>query len=92
MNKYTATVIKSGNSYALRVPKQYVVDGDLVLGEKIHIQLPSRETSQNRQRIADLFRQLQDAQAFKEVEDPVAWQKELRQDRPLPERDSYGAA
>lgn len=34
MNRYTATVIKTGNSYALRVPKKYVEDARLELGQK----------------------------------------------------------
>lgn len=39
------------------------------------------------QRLSDAFRQLQAANPFKNLIDPVAWQREIRQDRPLPGRD-----
>lgn len=91
MNRYKATIIRTGNSYALRVPKRYVEDADLVVGEKVEIVLPLRRVKQDRQRIAELFSQLQQAHAFQDIEEPVAWQKEIRRDRPLPGRDPYGA-
>ena len=39
-----------------------------------------------RQRMAALVR-LRELNPFREVADPVAWQREIRQDRPLPGRD-----
>ncbi len=39
-----------------------------------------------RQRMAALTR-LRELNPFREVADPVAWQREIRQDRPLPGRD-----
>ena len=39
-----------------------------------------------RQRMAALAR-LRELNPFREVVDPVAWQREIRQDRPLPGRD-----
>src|SRR5260370_942683 len=88
MSNYIATVIKTGNSYALRVPKKYVEDAQLKLGKKATIQLPTPEPKQNRQRIQSILRQLQEiGGAYKTIEDPVAWQREIREDRPLPGRD-----
>ncbi|QQR52896.1 hypothetical protein IPG36_02165 [bacterium] len=43
MSEYTVTVIKTGNSYALRVPKAYVVDGGLALGQKVEVSLPKND-------------------------------------------------
>lgn len=37
--------------------------------------------------LAEALRQLQAANPFKDVTDPVAWQREMRQDRPLPGRN-----
>lgn len=88
MNKYTATVIKTGNSYALRVPKKYVEDARLKSGQKAVITLPIPEPKQNRARIQEIIRQLQEAGAYEEVADPVAWQRDARQDRPLPGRSA----
>ncbi len=45
MKTYTATVIKVGKSYALLVPKQYVTDAKLIIGEKVQIELPYRAES-----------------------------------------------
>lgn len=86
MNKYTATVIKTGNSYALRVPKKYVEDAQLKSGQKTVIALPIPEPKQNHGRIQEILRQLQEAGAYKDIKDPVAWQREIRRDRPLPGR------
>jgi len=86
MNKYTATVIKTGNSYALRVPKKYVEDAQLESGQKAVIALPIPEPKQNRGRIQEVLRQLQEAGAYKDIKDPVAWQREIRKDRSLPSR------
>ena len=87
MNKYTTTVIKTGNSYALRVPKQYINDAQLKLGQKADIQLPVPIAKQDRKHIQVLFKQLQEMNAFRTIIDPAAWQREIRQDRPLPGRE-----
>jgi antitoxin component of MazEF toxin-antitoxin module len=87
MNKYTATVIKTGNSYALRVPKKYVEDAELVLGQKIQVSDPLPNTqSQDREAIKRAIRNLQKVHAYSDIKDPVAWQREIRKDRPLPGR------
>lgn len=87
MNRYLTTVIRTGNSYALRVPKQYIDDANLKLGQKTTIQLPIPEVKQDRARIRSLFKQLQELGAYKDIKDPVAWQREIRKDRPLPGRE-----
>lgn len=87
MSSYTVTVIKTGNSYALRVPKKYVEDAQLKLGQKAEIQLPMPVVTQDIKEIRRLFKQLANMNAFSEIKDPVAWQREIRKDRPLPGRD-----
>ncbi len=87
MNKYTATVIKTGNSYALRVPKNYVDDAHLELGQKVQVTSPiTAPKKQDPQAIRKAIRKLQEVGAYKDIKDPVAWQRELRKDRPLPGR------
>lgn len=86
MSKYIATVIKTGNSYALRIPKKYMEDAQLTLGQKATIQLPTLETKQNRDRIQSLFKQLQMTGAYRDIPDPVKWQHEIRTERSLPGR------
>lgn len=88
MNKYTATVIKTGNSYALRVPKKYVEDAALVLGQKIQVSDPLPDTqTQDRKSIQGAIRNLQKIHAYSDIKDPAAWQRKIREDRPLPGRE-----
>ena len=35
----------------------------------------------------EAFQKLRELNPFREIEDPVAWQREIRKDRPLPGRD-----
>ena len=86
MPNYTVTVIKSGNSYALRVPKRYVDDAQLALGQKTTIPLPTPEPRQDRTRIQELLRRLQELGTYQGMEDPAEWQRKVRKDRPLPGR------
>jgi antitoxin component of MazEF toxin-antitoxin module len=86
MSKYIATVIKTGNSYALRVPKNYVDDAHLELGQKTVIELPIPKLEQDRSRIQDIVAQLQAINAYADVVDASTWQREVRQDRQLPGR------
>ena len=87
MSTYSTTVIKTGNSYALRVPKKYVEDANLELGQKVQIALPVTQTKQNRQRIQTILGELKEIGAYKDIQDPASWQKELRKERPLPDRE-----
>ena len=41
MSNYIATVIKTGNSYALRVPKEYIDKSKLSLGQKVQVGEPT---------------------------------------------------
>ncbi|HWZ65748.1 MAG TPA: hypothetical protein VNX65_03035 [Patescibacteria group bacterium] len=86
MSNYITTVIKTGNSYALRVPKKYVEDAQLQLGQKAIIELPVPQSTQNHERIQSLLQQLQEVKAYSSVQDPAAWQREIREDRSLPGR------
>lgn len=89
MSNYTATVIKSGNSYALRVPKDYVTRNNLLLGQKIEVTDPAT-SGYNKDNVAKAIDQLVAIHAFKHIKDPVAWQREIRKewDRPLPGREN----
>lgn len=40
-----------------------------------------------RQRIVEILEKIAASNAFADIIDPVEWQRELRQDRPLPGRD-----
>jgi antitoxin component of MazEF toxin-antitoxin module len=88
MSTYTATIIKTGNSYALRVPKAYVDDASVVLGQKVTISRPVIEPKKyDHQAFLKALRNVQALKPYKSIKDPVAWQREIRKDRPLPGRD-----
>jgi antitoxin component of MazEF toxin-antitoxin module len=83
MNNYTATVIKTGNSLALRISKEYAQEANLVPGEKVNLPLPTKQKQQNRTRIKQLIVKLQEIHAYASIADPTAWQREMRIDRKL---------
>jgi antitoxin component of MazEF toxin-antitoxin module len=88
MSNYTATVIKTGNSYALRVPKAYVEQAKLELGQKIQVGSPLiAPVQQDRKAVQQAIRNLQQIGAFRTIKDPAAWQRDIRKDRPLPGRE-----
>ena len=86
MSKYNATIIKTGNSYALRVPISYIKQNNLKLGQKTFISPPIKTVVQNRKAIELAFKQLNDVDAFGSISDPGKWQQSIREDRPMPER------
>lgn len=87
MSIYTATVIKTGNSIALRVPKEYAQDARLKLGDKVLLPLPMIQKRQDRAKIERIVGKMQEIGAYGGIKDPLTWQRELRMDRNLPGRD-----
>ncbi len=45
------------------------------------------ERADRGKRMADALERLAEMNAFKDITDPVAWQREIRKDRPLPGRE-----
>lgn len=70
-----ATVTKTGNSYALRVPKSYIDDNELQLGDTVALEDPL--TLQDLALDA-LLAQAQQHGAIAGIPDPVAWQRQQR--------------
>ena len=71
MGRYIATVIRTGNSIALRVPKQYVLDAKLEPGEKVSLALPTKQKPQDHAKIARLIAGLQELRAYSAIPDPA---------------------
>jgi len=97
MRNYTATVIKTGNSYALRVPKKYVDENNLHQGQKVQVGIPIVDKVQDREKIQQIVKRLQGVvkrnklagqPGLAGIEDPASWQREIRKDRQLPFRSS----
>jgi len=63
------------------------LDFVLFLEQRTSHSLPDFDDEERGRRLAEALRQLQAADPFKNITDPVAWQREIRQDRPLPGRD-----
>jgi antitoxin component of MazEF toxin-antitoxin module len=87
MSNYIATVIKTGNSLALRIPKEYAKEANLIIGEKVKLPLATKQKQQNRERIKQLIMKLQEIHVYVAIADPTAWQREMRIDRKLPGRE-----
>lgn len=97
MPTYTATVIKSGNSYALRVPKRLIDATQLKIGQKVEILEPrlisnehvdSTEFIEAMKELRKISAELKKhGQGLGMIEGSIAWQRELRKDRPLPGRE-----
>lgn len=60
------------------------IEVEITIASENGNQLPGDEEKS----VFDLFQELADMGAFSEIEDPVAWQREIRKDRPLPFRDN----
>lgn len=86
MSIYKVTVIKTGNSIALRVPKEYAQDAHLALGDKVLLPLPTIQKRQDRAKIERIVAKMQEISAYGSIKDPITWQKEVRKDRNLPGR------
>lgn len=98
MNTITGKLYKSGNSYSLRLPKRVVDDAQLTPGQSVTITTlqPTAEpevSEAKRQKVLAAFQALHQVikdnpdGGIAQITDSVAWQREVRQDRPLPGRD-----
>lgn len=54
--------------------------------EGLSLQVPTTQKNQG-QLMAAILQRMADRNALSHIADPVAWQKEMRQDRPLPGRE-----
>ena len=68
-------ITKTGNSYAIRVPKRYVDDNKLKLGDTVSVEEP---LVRQRQALNALINHGKKHGPIKGISDPVAWQREQR--------------
>ncbi len=61
-------------------------DGPLRVEITVEAGSLSHPTEEEIEPVSHLFQALADMGAFADIEDPVAWQREIRKDRPLPGR------
>lgn len=79
--------ILKGNllEWANEVPRQ----GDVPI--RVYVTLQEERSTLSaelrRQRIVEILEKIAASNVFADISDPVEWQRELRQDRPLPGRD-----
>jgi putative transposon-encoded protein len=70
-----AIVTKTGNSYALRVPKHYIDDNQLELGDVVEVEDP---LTKQRRALQALIQHGKKHGPIKGIPDPVAWQRQQR--------------
>jgi hypothetical protein len=68
-------ITKTGNSYAIRVPKRYIDDNNLKLGDTVNVEEPLLK---QRQALAALVSHGKKHGPIKAIPDPVAWQRAQR--------------
>ncbi len=64
-----------------------VLDFVLFLETQANKQAPDLDTSERQRRLSLALEKLVEARPFGDIVDPVAWQREIRKDRPLPGRE-----
>lgn len=64
-----------------------VMDFILFLEQRASHPSTDLDVEERKRRLGEALLQLQLANPFKDITDPVAWQREIRKDRPLPGRD-----
>jgi len=74
-NMTKGIITKCGNSYAIRVPKSYIVDNQLKLGDVVDVQDP---LTKQREAVDALIEHGKKHSLLKEIPDPVAWQRKQR--------------
>jgi len=79
--------ILKGNllEWAREVPKQS--DRPIRVYVTLQEDRSSLSAELRRQRIVEILEKIAASNVFADINDPVEWQRELRQDRPLPGRD-----
>ena len=85
MSTTQAKIIKIGNSYGVRLPKEYMKRYNITPGS--YISLPAPKTPDYKKALAALEELSKINGALGKIKDPSAWQREIRKDRPLPGRD-----
>ena len=68
-------ITKTGNSYAIRVPKRYIDDNKLKLGDVVNVEEP---LLRQQQALNALINHGKKHGPIKSIADPVAWQREQR--------------
>lgn len=68
-------ITKTGNSYAIRVPKRYIDDNKLKLGDKVSVEEPLEN---QKKALNALIAHGKKHGSVKGIIDPAAWQREQR--------------
>ncbi len=68
-------VTKTGNSYAIRVPKRYIDDNNLKLGDVVNVEEP---LVKQQKALSALVGYGKKKGHIKNIPDPVAWQRKQR--------------
>ena len=84
----TATIIKIGNSLGVRLKHQLIEELDVKPGDVIEITVRRPIPQEpNGAKFAEAVRLAHEFGGITSIPDPVAWQREIRADKPLYGRD-----
>jgi hypothetical protein len=86
MEKYKATIHNERIEWESEIPAD-VKNGDRVEVEITLAQKPLTQSVADRRRALAALKAIADRGGIRSIPDPVAWQREVRKERPLPGRD-----
>ncbi|MBX3293081.1 MAG: hypothetical protein KF881_09360 [Acidobacteria bacterium] len=86
MEKYKATIRGDNIEWDGEAPDA-VKDGKLVRVEVTLVSKPVKQSKRNAVRAVAALKEIASRGGISSIPDPVAWQREIRKDRPLPGRD-----
>jgi hypothetical protein len=75
MGMIQGIITKTGNSYAIRVPKRYIDDNNLKLGDTVNVEEP---LAKQRHALDALIKHSKKRGPIKGITDPSLWQREQR--------------
>ena len=88
MTQTYPAVVRDGRIEWVGVPPAGLPDGTAVRVEVVLPAPPAADEAERRQQMVAILQRIADrGTAFVEITDPVAWQREIRRDRPEPGRE-----
>lgn len=80
-------VVKIGNSQGIRITRKQLDQIGVNVGDSVKVELLGKRYDYTRALKALEELSKMDNNPFHDIKDPVAWQREIRKDRPLPGRE-----
>lgn len=88
MNKITQEILENIDSLPPEMQSEALDFVRFLKAKKTSSKLKTQNSKQNGSKLAQLMEEASNKGLFEHIQDPVLWQREIREDRPLPGRES----